>query len=155
MALKDNWKDKINSESVIDAKDINDIAHAVIDLENEQQEAVKGENGATFIPSVSANGVISWTNDRELPNPSPVNIKGEKGDKGDTGAQGIPGEKGEKGDTGAPGADGAKGEKGDKGDTGLAGYTPVKGTDYWTDTDKTDMLNDVLAALPTWNGGSY
>ena len=137
MALKDNWKDKINSESVIDAKDINDIAHAVIDLENEQQEAVKGENGATFIPSVSANGVISWTNDRELPNPSPVNIKGEKGDKGDTGAQGI------------------QGEKGDKGDTGLAGYTPVKGTDYWTDTDKTDMLNDVLAALPTWNGGSY
>ena len=80
MALKDNWKDKINSESVIDAKDINDIAHAVIDLENEQQEAVKGENGATFIPSVSANGVISWTNDRELPNPSPVNIKGLKGD---------------------------------------------------------------------------
>ena len=51
--------------------------------------------------------------------------------------------------------EGDKGEKGDKGDTGLAGYTPVKGTDYWTDTDKTDMLNDVLAALPTWNGGSY
>ena len=51
--------------------------------------------------------------------------------------------------------EGEKGEKGDKGDTGLAGYTPVKGTDYWTDTDKTDMLNDVLAALPTWNGGSY
>ena len=38
---------------------------------------------------------------------------------------------------------------------GKDGYTPVKGTDYWTDTDKTDMLNDVLAALPTWNGGSY
>ena len=51
--------------------------------------------------------------------------------------------------------DGQQGPKGDKGDTGLAGYTPVKGTDYWTDTDKTDMLNDVLAALPTWNGGSY
>ena len=59
------------------------------------------------------------------------------------------------GQPGKDGADGAPGEKGDKGDTGLAGYTPVKGTDYWTDTDKTDMLNDVLAALPTWNGGSY
>lgn len=68
---------------------------------------------------------------------SSADLKGEKGDKGDTGARGI------------------QGEKGDKGDTGLAGYTPVKGTDYWTDTDKTDMLNDVLAALPTWNGGSY
>ena len=65
---------------------------------------------------------------------------------------------------GKDGADGAKGDKGDpgeKGDTGAAGKdgangkTPVRGTDYWTDTDKTDMLNDVLAALPTWNGGSY
>lgn len=42
-----------------------------------------------------------------------------------------------------------KGEKGDKGDT------PVKGTDYWTATDKAQMVSDVLAALPTWNGGSY
>ena len=41
-----------------------------------------GQNGATVIPSVSADGVISWTNDRELPNPEPVNIKGEKGDSG-------------------------------------------------------------------------
>ena len=68
---------------------------------------------------------------------------------GKDGVDGAKGDKGDKGDTGATG------EKGDKGDTGLAGYTPVKGTDYWTDTDKTDMLNDVLAALPTWNGGSY
>lgn len=43
----------------------------------------KGEDGATFIPSVSADGIISWTNDKELPNPEPVNIKGAKGDKGD------------------------------------------------------------------------
>lgn len=41
-----------------------------------------GQNGATFIPSVSTEGVISWTNDRDLPNPEPVNIKGEKGDSG-------------------------------------------------------------------------
>lgn len=38
-----------------------------------------GEDGATFIPSVSADGVISWTNDKELPNPDPVNIKGNAG----------------------------------------------------------------------------
>lgn len=30
-----------------------------------------GQNGATFTPSVSDEGVISWTNDRELPNPAP------------------------------------------------------------------------------------
>ena len=44
---------------------------------------------------------------------------------------------------------GLKGEKGDKGDT------PVKGTDYWTAADKAEIVNDTLAALPTWTGGSY
>lgn len=38
-----------------------------------------GENGATFIPNVSTDGIISWTNDKGLANPSPVNIKGEDG----------------------------------------------------------------------------
>lgn len=53
---------------------------------------------------------------------------------------------------------GLKGDKGDKGDAGAAGadgHTPVKGTDYWTAADKAEMVNDVLAALPTWTGGSY
>ena len=38
---------------------------------------------------------------------------------------------------------------------GAKGETPIKGTDYWTDSDKTEIVNDVLAALPTWTGGSY
>ena len=42
-----------------------------------------------------------------------------------------------------------------KGDTGAPGHTPVKGTDYWTADDQQTIVNDVLAALPTWNGGSY
>ena len=54
----------------------------------------KGDDGATFTPSVSADGIISWTNDKDLPNPEPVNINGAKGDKGD------------KGETGADGRDG-------------------------------------------------
>lgn len=41
------------------------------------------------------------------------------------------------------------GLKGDKGDT------PVRGTDYWTAADKAEIVNDVLAALPTWQGGEY
>lgn len=32
------------------------------------------------------------------------------------------------------------------------GYTPVKGVDYWTDEDKAEMVADVLAALPVYNG---
>ena len=40
----------------------------------------KGETGATYTPSVSEDGVLSWTNDRGLENPEAVNIKGQKGD---------------------------------------------------------------------------
>ena len=35
------------------------------------------------------------------------------------------------------------------------GLKPVKGTDYWTAADKTEIVNDTLAALPTWIGGGY
>lgn len=35
------------------------------------------------------------------------------------------------------------------------GLKPVKGTDYWTAADKAEIVNDTLAALPTWTGGSY
>ena len=87
-----------------------------------------GDGGATFIPSVSADGVISWTNDKGLPNPKPVNIKGVKGNKGD------------------------KGEAGENGKDGADGYTPVKGKDYFTDSDKAEMVSSVIAALPVYDG---
>lgn len=64
-------------------------------------------------------------------------VKGPKGDPGEQGIQGI---------------QGIQGEKGDKGDPG---YTPVKGTDYYTQADKTEMITSVLAALPTWTGGNF
>ena len=66
-----------------------------------------GENGATFIPSVSADGVISWTNDKGLDNPDPVNI---------------------------------------------AGKTPVKYVDYFTEADTAEMVTAVLGKLPVYNG---
>ena len=42
-----------------------------------------GDDGVTFTPSVSSEGVISWSNDGGRTNPQPVNIKGPKGDDGD------------------------------------------------------------------------
>lgn len=45
-----------------------------------ESEIVPGIRGATFIPSVSEEGIISWTNDGDLPNPDPMSIKGPKGD---------------------------------------------------------------------------
>lgn len=41
-----------------------------------------GADGVTFTPSVSADGVISWTNDGGKDNPTPVNIKGNTGADG-------------------------------------------------------------------------
>ena len=137
---------------------------------------VGGVVGTTFIPSVSEDGTISWTNNGNLPNPEPVNIKGKdgvdgkdgisathswngtvltvtsasgtssadlKGEKGDTGS------KGEKGDKGDPGKDG---QNGIDGQPGADGYTPVKGIDYWTEADRTQMVADVIAALPVYSG---
>lgn len=68
-----------------------DLSKVIADLEERQSEVIQGENGATFTPSVSDEGVISWTNDKGLDNPDPVNIKGQQGEKGEKGADGIDG----------------------------------------------------------------
>lgn len=86
-----------------------------------------GVDGTTFYPSVSAEGVISWTNDGGKTNPNPVNIKGPQGETGATGPQGPAGA---------------------NGTNGTDGYTPVRGTDYWTAADQAAIVQDVLAALP-------
>lgn len=106
----------------------------------------------------------------------PKGDQGDPGEKGATGATGATGPQGPKGDaftyadftaaqlaalTGPQGPKGDTGPTGPQGPTGATGATgpqgpkPVKGTDYWTAADKSAMVNDVLAALPVWNGGSY
>ena len=100
-------------------------------------------------------------------------LKGEKGDTGEIGPQGVQGvqgpkgDKGDKGETGPKGDTGPQGPKGDKGEDGPAGKdgtngtngtdgkTPVKGTDYFTEADKQEMVNLVLQALPDANEVSY
>ena len=57
-------------------------------------------------------------------------------------------------DTGKP-SRGVAGAKGDTGATGTDGKTPVKGTDYWTESDKQEIVNDVIAALPDGTEVSY
>lgn len=86
-----------------------------------------GANGVTFYPYVSADGTLSWSNDRGLTNPNPVNIKGEKGDTGERGEDGAQGPKGDKGDTGEQGPQGKQGIQGPKGDTGATGAQGPKG----------------------------
>ena len=82
-------------------------------------------------------------------------LTGPKGDKGEQGIQGVQGEQGPAGADGTKGDKGDKGDPGEKGADGAPGYTPVKGTDYYTEADKSEMVGLVLAALPTWEGGSF
>lgn len=62
-------------------------------------------------------------------------MNGLKGDKGDTGEHGLQGLKGDKGDTG------------EQGPAGKDGYTPVKGTDYFTEEDKTELIDELEQRL--------
>lgn len=107
---------------------------------------------------------LSDSNGKLQYNGSDVGLKGDKGADGKDGANGIMPTIGANGNwylgttnTGKP----SRGEKGDKGadgtngKDGINGKTPVKGTDYWTEADKAEIVNDTLAALPTWAGGSY
>lgn len=48
-----------------------------------------GKDGTTFTPSVSSEGVLSWTNNGGLTNPASVSIKGPKGDNGTNGTNGT------------------------------------------------------------------
>ena len=126
-----------------------------------------GQNGATFVPAVSDDGILTWSNDRDLPNPDPVCIrgadgrdgrdgavgaKGDKGDKGDRGEHGLRGIQGIQGAPGVAGKDGKDGADGAPGKDGVDGYTPVRGTDYWTDADRADIIAAVIDALPVYGG---
>ena len=90
------------------------------------------------------------------------NVKGPKGDMGLTGPQGEP-FKYEDFTPEQLEALKVKGDKGDKGDAftyadftqeqleSLKGPAPVRGVDYWTESDKSDIVNEVLANMPNYN----
>lgn len=122
------------------------------------------ENVNVFIPSVDADGTLTWTNKAGLDNPATVNIKGAKGDKGEQGIQGATGPQGEKGSTGATGPrglQGATGPQGERGPQGLQGPQGEKGDkgekgDQGTGVTikgKYDSLSALQAAHPKGNDG--
>ena len=91
------------------------------------KDGAPGADGTTFTPSVSAAGVLSWTNDGGKANPAPVNIKGPQGETGPTGPQG---------------------ETGPQGPTGATGPQGEPGKDYTlTAADKTEIAAEAAAAI--------
>lgn len=137
-----------------------------------------GADGGYYTPAVQQTSettiAVSYTASKsDMPAIEAVEVtlpRGEKGEDGAPGKDGAQGPKGEKGDKGDPGTtgeqgpageQGPKGEKGDTGDTGpqgpagpagADGKTPQKGVDYYTEQDKQEMVQAVIAALPVYNG---
>lgn len=65
----------------------------------------------------------------------PQRNRGVKGEKGDPGPRGLPGE---------PGPQGPRGLDGTAGNDGQDGYTPVKGVDYYTESEKEELVQEIL-----------
>lgn len=59
---------------------------------------------------------------------------------------------GENGNWFINGQDTGKPSRGEQGPAGQDGKTPVKGVDYYTEQDKQEMVQAVIAALPVYNG---
>ena len=75
-----------------------EVSSNIVETESDSLIGTPGIDGVTFTPSVSQEGIISWTNNGGLSNPTPIDIKGDKGEKGDKGDKGEKGDKGDKGD---------------------------------------------------------
>ena len=90
-----------------------EVKNIEAEIEFSGERIAGGGGGATFVPSVDAEGNLSWSNDGDLPNPETVNIKGPRGEKGEDGYTPI------------------KGVDYFDGEQGVPGYTPQKGVDYF------------------------
>ena len=133
---------------------IEQILKVVADVPLMENEAslyiVKGETGPQGPQGEKgADGTMTF---EDLTPEQKASLKGDKGDKGDKGeagpqgVQGIQGPKGDKGDTGEQGPQGIQGVAGTNGTNGTDGYTPVRGTDYWTQEDQTSIINQLKTA---------
>lgn len=142
------------------------VANEALEIAQAIEDAAEnGEfDGATFTPNVSTSGVISWTNDKGLPNPASRNIKGPQGNTGNgisniskTSTSGLV-------DTYTVTftngntttftvTNGEKGDKGDKGDTGVSISSISKtGTAGLVDTYTITFSNGNTSTFTVTNG---
>lgn len=128
----------IGQVSKLDTKDKSNLVAAINEVLRKAGTgggSGSGADGATFIPHISEDGWLSWTNDQGLPNPDPVNIKGKDG------APGAPGQPGEPGVQGVPGTTFIPSVS----DGGVISWTNNGGLD---NPEPANLVEAVLNALP-------
>ena len=116
-------------------------------------DGAKGDTGPYFTPAVSAEGVISWSNNGGLDNPASVSIKGPQGD---TGAKGDPGVQGEQGPAGPNeiSTDTASSITGILKGNGSTVEVAIAGTDY-ASADQFSDLYDIVIGAEQFNIETY
>lgn len=120
------------------------------DTGGEGPRGPEGPSGPVFIPSVNADGELSWSNTGNLPNPTPINIKGSQGNKGENGAIFHPvivdGYLTWTNDKGLPNPEPVKitGPQGVAGDTGQRGKSAY---DLWLEAGNLGTKEEFLASL--------
>lgn len=135
---------------------------AVVDIE---RAAAEGEfDGATFTPSVDADGNLSWTNDGGRDDPETVNVMGPQGPRGERGEVGPEGPRGEVGPTGPEGPKGDTGDVGPQGPKGEVG-AGLRVLDTYASLEELEAAHpdggepgDAYMAGPnyyTWNGSEW
>lgn len=147
---------EIKAGGGVSTEEINKAVEAAL-TEAKESGAFNGEKGergeagtSVTITSIKESSVDSGTNTVTFSDGKVLKIKnGSSGGSG-TGGGGI------SSDQLIAAVEEALQDAKDSGEfDGADGHTPVKGTDYYTEADKAEMVSLVLTALPTWSGGNY
>lgn len=110
------------------------------ELTEAEKAEIKGDPGKDGVPAEhSWNGTVLTI--KSASGTSSADLKGEPGNDGYTPVKGV--------DyfDGSPGKDGTNGKDGANGKDGQNGYTPVRGTDYWTAADIAEIKSYVDDAI--------
>ena len=81
----------------------------------------QGKTGPSVVPSIDANGVMSFTIQDTAVAPQSVSVRGPQGPQGVQGPQGAQGARGPQGIQGVAGAQGIQGKQGEQGEQGPTG----------------------------------
>lgn len=141
-----------------DADEVSKKAQTVTDFENALESVEVEVTTLDADQNASGEASIDATNGLRfkfsIPRGPAGPAGGPKGDKGDpftyedfTEEQlaALVGPTGSAGPAGPQGPAGADGQPGKDGEAGAPGYTPVRGTDYWTEEDQQTIVEAVLA----------